>query len=47
MKANGDVDVRVHIFTAMAQRRVGWLMVCLDDFTLGEISWYSFYRRFE
>ena len=45
MKAHGDVDLRVHIYTAteIGRRRVA--STTLSRFTFGEIPWYSFYRR--
>ena len=45
MKAHGDVDARVHIFTAKA---LGWGRVAspmLGRLYTGEIPRYSFYRR--
>ena len=45
MKAHGgDVDARVHIFTATELGEVGWLVLRSTAFTPGEIPRFSFYR---
>ena len=45
MKAHGDVDARVHIYTATALGRGRWLVLRSAAFTPGESARYSFYRR--
>ena len=41
----GDMDARVHIYTATALEDIGWLFLRLAVVTLGESPWYSIYRR--
>ena len=45
MKAHGDVNKMVHIFTTKALEEVGSLVLCSAAFTPGKSPGYSFYRR--